>query len=326
MDACTLLLGSEDGLLVGHMEADAFEITHRSLAGHAVRDIDLVDDDLSSVLVGCGLRGWGLYEVNTIRDDVTERGFDDVWVWGVERSAHHPSTVLVGTEPPMVYRSDDGGRTFEPLRAIKDLPSREQWTFFHEPFRAGHIHGFSLHSKIPERIVAGVEHGALIYTDDGGARWHEALVGHDLHRTAIDPADPDRVLAATGSGLYESSDACRTWTPIDALTGRYLHSVRFDPHDPSRLLVYADRPADPLAQSDDGGATWQSIAEGLPAAGPADVVRWHPTERGTLIYVGEVDGQSQLFVQRGGGAGWTPVGEPLPKVWRLETARVSATR
>lgn len=327
MDACSILLGSEDGLLVGHLDDSGFEITHRSLEGQAVRDIDIHDDDLASVLVGCGLRGWGLYEIDTTRDIVTSRGFDDVWVWGVERPAHRPTMVLVGTEPPLVHRSDDGGRTFAPLEAVEALASREQWTFFHEPFRAGHVHGFSLHPNMPDRIVAGVEHGALIYTNDGGHQWDEALVGRDVHRTAIDPTDPNRVLAATGSGLFESVDACRTWEQIDALAGRYLHTVRFDSHDPTGLLVYADRPGNPLARSDDGGMTWRSIGEGLPAAGPADVVRSHPTEPGTVLYVGDIESdESQLYVRQAGQSEWTAVGDPLPKVWRLATARVPVGR
>jgi hypothetical protein len=68
----------------------------------------------------------------------------------------------------MIYASRDEGHTFHALEGIERLQSRRHWSFFYEPFRAGHIHGLAIHPDRPERLFAGVEHGALIYTHDGG--------------------------------------------------------------------------------------------------------------------------------------------------------------
>jgi len=79
-------------------------------------------------------------------------------------SPDDPSIVLVGTEPPMIYISSDGGRTFRAFDSIERFPSRRSWSFFHEPSYAGHILGIAIHPLEPEWIFAGVEDEALIYT------------------------------------------------------------------------------------------------------------------------------------------------------------------
>lgn len=221
----------------------------------------------------------------------------------------------------MVWISQDNGETFDACEAIDDLESRPHWTFFHEPFEQGHVHGIAIHPDRPASLFAGVEHGALIYSRDGGETWDETLVGHDLHRIAIHPDDPDHVLAATGSGLYRSRDAGSSWDAIEPLRGTYLHTIQFDPTATDRLFVYADQEEDPIFVSEDGGETWRSAGLDLPAAMPADNLRRHPTHHDTLVYAGDVgERRSQLFVSEDLGETWRAVGEPLPKVWRVEVA------
>ncbi|MBE3590573.1 MAG: hypothetical protein IMW98_07100 [Firmicutes bacterium] len=221
----------------------------------------------------------------------------------------------------MLYVSRDGGATFRPLEAIERLPSRAHWTFFHPPFYAGHVHGLAFHPGQPERVFAGVEHGALIYSHDGGATWQEALVGYDLHRVAVDPADTDRVLAGAGEGLFSSPDAGASWQPVPALAGKYVHGIAFVPDRPGRVLVYADDPSCPVYRSDDGGRTWQPTGAGLPPARPADPLAIHPSDPDRVCYAGDVGRRaSRLFVSTDGGRTWTPAGPELPKVWRLRAA------
>lgn len=324
-DPCILYLGTEDGLRIarfdpGGRESSGIEVVGRALEGQAVRAIEIDPSDPTSAHVGCGLRGWGLYRISDWGEHVEPLEFEDRWVWGLGRAPDDPDTIYVGTEPPMVYVSVDGGETFEACEAIEDLPSRPNWTFFHEPFRAGHVHGFAIHLDRPERIFVGVEHGALISSLDGGETWREALVGRDLHRVEIDPRDPERVFAAAGSGLYRSDDAGEEWSPVAALRGLYLHSIVFDPETPERMYVYANRDGNPVYRSEDGGESWDPLGGGLPAASPADPFRLHPDDPGTLLYAGDVGEGSRLFVSHDAGDTWCRIDEPLPKVWRLATA------
>lgn len=317
---CWLYLGTEDGLRGALLDERGLDVRSAALSGAAVRAIVADPADPADAYVGCGLRGWGLYRASDAGSTVESLGFEDRWVWGLAR---HPTDrpLYVGTEPPMVFRSTDG-TTFEPCEGIDDLPSRPDWTFFHEPFEAGHVHGFAIHPDRPERIFAGVEHGALIHTSDGGDTWDEALVGEDLHRVVVDPADPDRVLAAAGSGLHVSPDAGRSWKRVEDLREKYLHALVFDPTDPDRVYAYAAEDGSPVYRSEDGGRTWTAVGDGLPAARPADTLRLHPDDPEAIVYVGDVDGGSRVFVSTDRGDEWTAVGDVVPKTWRLEVTTV----
>lgn len=322
-NACMLYLGTGDGLYVVRLHNEELDICNQVADGNAVRDISVHEDNPREVFIGCGLRGWGLYHVDDVigdtleaDDGTTQIAFEDQWVWGVTRHPHNPETLYVGTEPPALYVSRDNGETFNRFDGIDSLQSRPDWTFFHEPFYEGHIHGIAIHPEQPDRIVAGVEHGALIYTTDGGETWHEALVGSDVHRVAINPRDAAHVLVATGSGLYQSFDGATTWERTPDLKGYYLHTIHFAGDD--ALYVYADRKGDPLYRSTDEGQSWQPVGDGLPAARPADVLRSHPENPEQLIYVGDTtEKTSEVFVSPNAGETWNKLDMSFPKVWRL---------
>lgn len=324
MNHCLLYAGTEDGLRTFRVTGTVtIEQYADGLSGNTVRAIATHPDDSMTVYVGCGLRGWGLHYTDDGGMSFTSVGFEDEWVWDVTFDPSDSRTVYVGTEPPMVYVAHDGDTIFDQLEAIEALPSRPEWTFFHEPFHAGHVHGLSIHPDRPDQIVAGVEHGALVYSLDSGRSWDEALVGYDIHRTSIDPADPDRWFAGAGEGLFISRDAGTTWTAIDALVGKYVHSIRFDPHHSGRLFVYADAAPSPVYRSPDRGETWQAIGDGLPTAKPADPLCLHPDQANTLFYAGDVtDSRSRLFVSTDGGTSWEDSSRTIPKVWRLEAAAI----
>jgi len=157
-----------------------------------------------------------------------------------------------------------------------------------------------------------------VHATGSGETWRETLVGHDVHRLAVDPADPDRIFVGTGAGLFISEDGGNTWG--EAVLSGYIHSIRFDPRDPRHLYVYTDG-SPPPAQSADGGRHWETLGTGLPGAGPADSLDLHPTLPDTLIYGGDVDEKnSQLFVSRDAGKTWQSLGPALPKIWRVRVA------
>ncbi|WP_227380179.1 WD40/YVTN/BNR-like repeat-containing protein [Haladaptatus halobius] len=320
MNPCTLYVGTEDGLrTIRITDVDTIEDLETGMKGQAIRAIAIHPDNPSIAYVGCGLRGWGLHYTNDSCKTFTSVGFEDEWVWGVI-FAPDPNTIYVGTEPPMLYVSHDGC-SFDALSAIETLPSRSEWTFFHEPFYAGHVHGLAIHPDRPERLFAGVEHGAFIYSYDGGNSWNEALVGYDLHRVAVAPTHPDRVFAGAGEGLFISKDAAQSWSAVEQLHGKFVHGIVFDPENPDTVYVYVDLVSSPLYRSTDRGRTWEPIAEGLPAANPADPLCVHPDDSNVLFYAGNSHNENgRLFMSTDAGDSWERLSFELPKVWRLEVA------
>lgn len=322
MQPCLLYVGTGDGVFAFALTADgSMTPIGRGLEGNAVRGIAIHPRDSRVAYIACGLRGWGLHRTQDAGKSFHPLGFVDRWVWDVALHPHDPNTVWVGTEPPMLYVSHDQGRTFVALDAIDRLPSRPRWTFFHEPFRAGHIHGIALHPAHPERLFAGVEHGAFIYSYDEGQTWSEALVGHDLHRVAVDPANPDRVLAGAGEGLFISDDAGQTWHAAAALKGKYVHAIVFDVGRSKQVYVYVAEDGAPLYRSEDGGQTWRLIGAGLPDARPADSLALHPLEPDVLFYGADAgEKKGRIYMSHDAGTTWRVLPVDLPKIWRLRTA------
>jgi hypothetical protein len=325
--SCLLYAGTEDGVFVFKFRAindgmsaernEELELVGRGIEGNAVRSIAIHPHRSDVAYIGCGLRGWGLYRTTNAGSNFESLGFQDRWVWEVAFHPTSPSTFYVGTEPPALYITHDEGRTFRTLEAIDKLQSRPKWSFFHAPFYAGHIHGLAVHQRFPERLFAGVEQGALVYTHDGGETWHQALVGYDIHRVTIDPAEPDRVYAGAGEGLFVSEDAGKSWNAVPALQGKYVHAVVFNPRDSNIMYVYANEENSPLYKTEDGGQKWKPIGEGLPAARPADTLIMHPTEPQILFYGGDIGQRSRIFVSYDAGETWSALPANLPKIWRL---------
>ncbi len=322
-----LSLGTADGLRTvvvdgtdASVDGARASVVESALPGEAVRALDVSPADPDDVFVGCGLRGWGLYRTRDGGETVESLGFEEAWVWGLQRHPTDPDRLYVGTEPPGLWVSTDDGGSFEPLDGIDRLPSRGDWTFFHEPFHAGHVHGIAVHPDRPGQVFAGIEHGAIIYSRDGGETWQESLAAEDVHRVAFHPADPDRVFVAAGSGLYRSDDAGRSWEQAPDLAGEYAHSIAFDPDSPERMYAYVATDGMALYRSDDGGDSWVGIGDGLPAARPADTLRVHPDRPETLVYAGDVEDGGRLFVSPDAGESWDRLDLELPKVWRLAVA------
>lgn len=313
-----LYLGTEDGLRVYGASSSGLTLVGSGLDGEAVRAIEVASENPLDAFVGCGLRGWGLHRTTDGGETFESLGFDDEWIWGIERHPTDRGTVYVGTEPPGLSVSTDGGDSFRSLDGIDELPSRSEWSFFHEPFHAGHVHGIDTHPARPAFVVAGVEHGALLHSTDGGETFQESLVGSDVHRVRLHPDDPERVFAATGSGLYRSEDACETWTQNPTLEGKYLHSIRFHDGNPDRMYVYAASDDEVLFRSDDGGHSWEPLGTDLPDGRAADTLAMHPSEPETLVYAGDPDREtSHLFVSTDGGDSWRRLDDTFPKVWRV---------
>jgi len=320
MASCLLYVGTNDGMFIYLLKKGSLELIGRGLKGNAVRGIAIHPQDPRIAYIACGLRGWGLHRTRDVGRSFELLGFEDRWVWDVAFHPNDPKTLYVGTEPPMLYVSRDEGRTFRALEGLEKLTSRPKWKFFHAPFYAGHVHGIAIHPERPARLFAGVEHGAFIYSYDGGRRWQEALVGCDIHRVTIAPADPDRVFVGAGDGLFMSEDAGRTWQAVAALSGKYIHAVLFDGQRPQMIYVYAAQYDSPLYRSEDGGRSWHAIGRGLPQAGPADNLSRHPSDPDILFYAGDVgEKKSQVYVSLDSGMSWHPLDEELPKIWRLRT-------
>ena len=102
-------------------------------------------------------------------------------------------------------------------------------------------------------LLAGGDYGGLYRSADGGASWSYLFDAGGVQRLVFDPASPDVALAATGTGLWHTTDAGVQWTRVTTTTAVYDVAIDAVGHAYTIFDSQAWR-------SDDGGITWQAIA------------------------------------------------------------------
>jgi photosystem II stability/assembly factor-like uncharacterized protein len=185
----------------------------------------------------------------------------------------YPSFVWAGTEPAMIYLSEDGGESWQERPEVAELRDANGWYLPYSP-RAGCVRGFAFHGK---RGYAAVEQGGVLRSDDRGQSWRSAVgsipdphkdvpdgfIHPDVHSVTPHPRSPELVLAPTGGGLYRSQDGGQTWTHLYEC---YCRAVWVDPEDPQHLIF---GPADGVSRNGrieetvDGGLNWRPASLGL---------------------------------------------------------------
>ncbi|MGH9116994.1 MAG: F510_1955 family glycosylhydrolase [Acidimicrobiales bacterium] len=114
----------------------------------------------------------------------------------------------------------------------------------------------------------------------------------DLHGFAVDPTDPNQIVAATPTGVQVSVDGGRSWRPVD---GPPLIAVSWD----AGSGLWAADADGVVAMSADGGQTWEPQGR-LP--GPPQALLAH----GTILYAAAVSGdRTGIYQSTDEGETWT---------------------
>ncbi len=197
-----------------------------------------------------------------------------------------PSTFYVATASGGLWKTQNGGTTFEPL--FDDQP-------------VSSIGDVTLAPSDPSILYVGTGEpnnrqssswGNGVYRSlDGGRTWtHLGLADtHHVGRIVVHPRNPDvAYVAALGHlwgpnkerGLYKTTDGGRTWAQskfVDEDTG--FVDVAIDPLSPNTLYAasYQRRrqphgysgggPGSGLWKTVDGGGSWKKVTKGLPTEG-----------------------------------------------------------
>jgi hypothetical protein len=113
-----------------------------------------------------------------------------------------------------------------------------------------------------ERHVYGFDSsgGRLMVSRDGGREWTERSPPEPLLSLAINPRDPERVLASGEGRLHSSADGGRRWRSLGADSGLLAW--------PAGRRVYLLKGDGKVLMSRDSGRRWQPVGEvgGRPAA------------------------------------------------------------
>lgn len=118
-----------------------------------------------------------------------------------------------GTMPAGIYYTDDWEQ-WRRCDAFDDLPSRDRWQR-RARRQDAQVRSLAAHPDAPDRVFAGVESGGVVVSEDRGETWRECSLGvhDDVHHLLA--VGVDTYVAATGNGLYRTTDAGETWLRLD---------------------------------------------------------------------------------------------------------------
>jgi len=207
-------------------------------------------------------------------------------IWQIA-SGTDDNVVYAGTEPGAIFRSDDEGETFSLVEGLWNHPHRPQWG---AGYGGQAFHTVLAHPTDPKSMVAAISSGGAYRTTDGGQTWAPCNVGVQAEFLPEGQQYPE--------------------------FGQCVHKIARHPSAPDRLFLQNHGG---VYRSEDHGASWQPIENGLPARfGFAMVV--HPHEPET-IFTFPLQGSGQRYPadatacvwrSRDAGQTWQPLADGLP--------------
>ena len=249
----------------------------------------------------------------------------------------------------LIQRSDDGGRTWEPMDnefIYEGDPGTHQWfDGSQHPWKFTRVWNLQPSLTNPDTVYAGVEDAALFRSQDGGSSWQElsglrdakghlwqpGAGGMCLHTILLDPSNPNRIfIAISAAGAFRTDDGGLTWLPINqglaspfelpdptAEVGHCVHNLALHPSRPEVLFMQKHWD---VMRSDDGGDMWHEVSGNLPSDfGFPIAVHAHEPE---TIYVIPInsdsehfppDGKLRVYRSRTGGNEWEALTKGLPQ-------------
>ena len=259
--------------------------------------------------------------------------------------ADQPGVVYVGVEPAALFRSTDGGESFDLVRGLWDHPHRPTW----QPGGGGlGLHTILLDPRDRQRMLVAISTGGVYLSDDGGQSWRASNkgvraqfmpedqrypeYGQCVHKVSRDAQIPDRLFLQNHFGLYRSDDCGASWTDIaNGVPSDFGFPIVSHPrHGDTAFIIpliadvkrWTADAACRVYRTTDAGASWQPLTCGLPqqdayvtvlrdafTTDGADPAGFYFGTRGGEVYASHDDGEA-----------WTTLAEHLPPILTVRAA------
>jgi photosystem II stability/assembly factor-like uncharacterized protein len=273
--------------------------------------------------------------------DGTQHPWKFARVWHLEPSLTDPDTVYAGVEDAALFRSTDGGMTWDELAGLRGHTTGPSW----QPGAGGMcLHTILLDPANPERIIIAISAAGAFRSDDSGTTWRpinrglrsegipdpDAEVGHCVHHVAHHPARPEVLFMQKHWDVMRSDNAGNSWYEVSGnLPTDFGFAIDVHAHEPETIYVVPIKsdaehyPLDGMLRvyrSRTGGREWEALTQGLPQRNCYVNVLRDAMSVDTLdscgVYFGTTGGQ--VYASADAGDSWTPIVRDLPAVLSVE--------
>ena len=268
-------------------------------------------------------------------------------IWSLEMGAGKKD-LLAGVEPAALFRSEDGGDSWEMVPGISEHEHARKW----QPGNGG----LCMHTILRDgdRVHLGISTGGHYLSEDGGRTFQAANngvgagfnpdpypeFGQCVHKIVGHPDAPGRLYMQNhggwadwdgpgGSrpdiGVLRSDDHGHSWRSIaKGLPSDFGFPIAVNPHDADTVYVVPLEPSTRTCpggvpavwRSENGGESWKKLTKGLPKKDSFFTVLRDAMDFDDLktpaLYFGTTTGQ--LWMGRDGGEEWSCVFDSLPPI------------
>lgn len=274
--------------------------------------------------------------------------------WLTPGHPSQPDVWYAGSSPQGLFRSEDGGKTWDGVSGFNEHPMRSTWCGGGQDATPDgpKMHSINIDPRDPKHMYIGMSSGGVFESTNGGADWKplnkgcaadflpvkEPEFGHDPHCMFLHPLMPDRLYQQNHCGIYRMDRPEGTWQRIGDNMPRKVGDIGFPmtlhPRDPNTVWVFPmdggtvwprtspdGRPSSYATRN--AGKTWKRLDKGLPDRA------WFTVKRQAMaadrhdpvgLYFGTTSGE--VWASRNEGDKWACVASHLPHIYSVEVAEL----
>ena len=259
--------------------------------------------------------------------------------WHVE-PGRQEDELWLGAAPGLLFRSKDGGDTWEQVRGLVEHPTRDKW----EPGAGGMCtHSIQLDPNDDQRLYVGISAAGVFRSEDDGESWTPANrgtaadflpenypeLGQCVHKLLLHPERPDRLWQQNHCGVYRSDNRGESWDRLDGngLPSDFGFPLALDPDDSDVAYVVPEEGAENrvtpnnqlgVYRTRDGGESWELASDGLPEPAWASIKREGLAWDHGGVYLGTQAGTVYALDTATGR--WSEAASNLPEILSIEVS------